>query len=33
MFWRDTSTYSALLPELARLMGDLPDGLVRATEA
>ncbi len=29
MFWRDTSTYSALLPELARLMGDLPHGLVR----
>jgi LysR family hydrogen peroxide-inducible transcriptional activator len=33
MFWRDTSTYSRLLPELATLMGQLPEGLVRASAA
>lgn len=33
MFWRDTSTYSGLLPELARLMGRLPAGLVQASAA
>lgn len=33
MFWRDTSTYSSLLPELARLMARLPEGLVQASAA
>ncbi|NLD76758.1 MAG: LysR family transcriptional regulator [Acidimicrobiales bacterium] len=33
MFWRSTSAYRGLLPELAQLMGDLPEGLVTAPAA
>jgi LysR family hydrogen peroxide-inducible transcriptional activator len=30
MLWRETSTYGALLPELASLVADLPEGLATA---
>jgi hypothetical protein len=33
MFWRETSTYRGLLPELATLVGRLPEGLVQASAA
>ena len=29
MFWRPTSAYGDLLPEVAAILRDLPDGLVQ----